>query len=446
MTGHEPTVTTQPGTSLGRPPGSDPSSGAVPRSRPCVAEPGDAAHGVPAGATSEDATAGIRQIALDLLSRGIDELAEASTDRILDEVPSYGQADVSRPDLARETQRTLALTLHRLSGAQVPDDLASAAFETGRRRAEQGLPLASLLHAFRIDLRLLWDVIVREGRRLENLERLAILEQHALLWEALEANTADVVEAYRLVEDRRMQRLDLRDRELFKRFMSDGERKADAFEAFAGHSSLPTLGHYSTFVVTGSRDSRDLLRLLQGRLRASGHRSFVTVYKEDIHGLVLERAGAPVRADFFADAPFDGSVVAVRASDLSGVPRALRVARRVAMVRNSGSTANVGEQPLEQLAALQPEVVDAVLEDRLRALSALTAAETSGIWETIEALVAGDGSVADIAARTYRHRNTVRSRIERVRELTSLDSRVPSDLTVLALAVARRRATTKPAT
>lgn len=194
--------------------------------------------------TAEKATAGIRQVALELVEHGIDGLVEASTDRILDEEPTYGLAPVSRADLSRETHRTLLLTLHRLAGIDVPDGLQAAAFETGLRRAEQGLPLASLLHAFRIDLRLLWDVIIQEGRRLENLERLTILEQHTLLWEALEANTAEVVEAYRIVEDRQAQRLDVRDRELFKRFMLDGERRADAFDAFVGHTVLPDDGRY----------------------------------------------------------------------------------------------------------------------------------------------------------------------------------------------------------
>lgn len=179
--------------------------------------------------------------------------------------------------------------------------------------------------------------------------------------------------------------------------------------------------------------------MLQARLRTSGCRSFVTVYKEDVHGLALERTEQPVRADFIGGTSKDGSVVAVRAAGLVDVPRALRVARKVAIVRQTGSRADLGEQPLEQLVALQPELIEAVLKDRLRGLATLTAAEAAAVWETIEALVVGHGSVADAAARTYRHRNTIRSRIERVRELTGLDSRVPSDLAILALAVARRR-------
>lgn len=383
---------------------------------------------------------GIRQVARDLLSQGIDGLVEASTDLILDEEPTYGPARVGREDLARATHRTLSLTLHRLADLDIPAELKGAAFETGLRRAEQGLPLASLLHAFRIDLRLLWDAITQEGRRLGNVERLTVLEQHTLLWEALEANTADVVEAYRVVEARRAQRLNERDRELFKRFLTLGERQADALDAFATHAALPVEGRYAALVLTGLSDPRETATLLGTRLRTSGYRSFVTVYKEDVHGLVVERPDQLLRAEVVTGAVGDTSAAAaVRAYGLSRVPPAFRVARKVAAGRTPGALADVCGAPLEQLAALEPEVVDVVLDDRLRGLVGLPEAEAEGLWETLEALVAGDGSVSDIAARTFRHRNTVRSRIERLRELTDLDSRVPSDLMVLALAVARRR-------
>lgn len=394
---------------------------------------------------SAKATNGIRQVARDLLNQGIEGLVEASTDLIIGEEPTYGHAHVARSDLSRQTHRTLSLTLHRLAGLDVPEELKAAAYETGLRRAEQGLPLASLLHAFRIDLRLLWDVITQEGRRLENLERLSILEQHTLLWEALEANTADVVEAYRVVEARQAQRLDQRDREVFKRFLTAGERQADALEAFGAHTGLPRDGHYATFVATGLGDPREMATVLHSRLRTSGYRSFVTVYKDDVYGLAHERDDQQLRAEVVGDASGEGSVAAVRAAGLSRVPGAFRVVRRIAAARQPGSFADVGEAPLEQLAALEPEVVEVVLEHRLRGLAELTATEAAGIWETVEALFVGDGSVTDIAARTYRHRNTVRARIDRLRELTGIDSRKPSDLTILALAVARRRtAGTRP--
>lgn len=388
---------------------------------------------------SGQAVRGVRQVARDLLAQGIEGLVESSTNLILGEEPTYGDARVTRADLARATHRTLSLTLHRLADVEIPEDLKNAAFETGLRRAEQGLPLASLLHAFRIDLRLLWDAITQEVRRFENVERLVVLEQHTLLWEALEANTADVVEAYRVVEARQAQRLNERDRELFKRFVTLGERQADALDAFATHSALPVDGQFAVLVVVGLADPRETATVLRTRLRTHGYRSFVTVYKEDVHGLVIERAELPLLSGIVADVVGDGAAAAVRVHGLSQAPRTFRVARRVAAGRVPGSLADVCSAPLEQLAALEPELVDVVLEDRMRGVLGLPTAEAEGLWETLEALVAGDGSVSDIAARTYRHRNTVRARIERLRELTGLDSRVPADLMILALAVARRR-------
>lgn len=388
---------------------------------------------------SEDAVRGIRQVARDLLAQGIDGLVEASTNLILGEEPSYGEAHVDRSDLARATLRTLSLTLHRLADLDIPEDLKGAAFETGLRRAEQGLPLSSLLHAFRIDLRLLWDAITHEGRRLENVERLTVLEQHTLLWEALEANTADVVEAYAVVEARQAQRMNERDREVFKRFITLGERQPEAVEAFATHSALPVEGHFAAFVVTGPADPRDAAAVLRTRLRTNGCRSFVTVYKEDVHGIVLEQGEKRLPADVVTGGVGDGSAAVVRTKSLKHVPRVFRVARKVAAARAPGSLADVCDDPLEQLVALEPEVVDVILERRLHQLMDLPEGEAEGLWETLDALVTGDGSVGDIATRTYRHRNTIRARIERLRELTGMDNRAPADLVLLTLAVARRR-------
>ncbi|AHC28004.1 MULTISPECIES: hypothetical protein [Mycobacteriaceae] len=315
--------------------------------------------------TSAEATQGIRQVARNLLRQGVEELVEASADRISGEEPSYGDAHVTLADVARQTRRTLSLTLYRLAELDVPAELSTAAYETGLRRAEQGLPLASLLHAFRIDLRLLWDAITHEVRDLENAERLAVLEQHTLLWEALETNTADVVEAYRVVEARQAQRLDRRDRELFKRFVATTERQPDALAAFAAHTTLRIDCQYSTFVVAGLSDPRETATVIRGRLRTNGFHAFVTVHKDDVHGLAHERNGQGPRAELLADASGDGSVAVVPAIGLSGVPRALAVARKVAAAHNPGSLVDVGQDPFGQLSASEPELVEAVLDYRL---------------------------------------------------------------------------------
>lgn len=292
---------------------------------------------------------------------------------------------------------------------------------------------------------MLWDAITQEVRGLENVERLAVLEQHTLLWEALEANTADVVEAYRVVETRQAQRVDQRDRELFKRFVTTAERQPEALAAFAAHTAMHVDDRYSTFVVTGLGDPREIATVLRGRLRTNGFRAFVTVYQEDVHGIAREQDGQGPRVELLADAAGEGSVAVVPAIGLSAVPRAFRVARKVGAAHPPGSFADVGAEPFAQLTALEPEIVEAVVDYHLHGLTGLTASEVAGIWETVEGLFAGDGSVTDIAARTYRHRNTVRGRIDKLREMTGLNSRVPADLIILALAVSRRRITTTQA-
>ena len=83
--------------------------------------------------------------------------------------------------------------------------------------------------------------------------------------------------------------------------------------------------------------------------------------------------------------------------------------------------------------ATNDELAGAMARDVLSPLMALGG--RCGLLETLESYLQ-EGSIAGVAAQTYRHRNTIRNRLRVVEEVTGLDLSRPCDTTLLALATA----------
>ena len=86
----------------------------------------------------------------------------------------------------------------RAAGREAADTAYDAARATGRRRAEQGLPLDDVLRSFRIGGRLIWDDLVEQARAALDAEELR--EVGTRLWEVVDETSAQVAAAYHVAE------------------------------------------------------------------------------------------------------------------------------------------------------------------------------------------------------------------------------------------------------
>jgi hypothetical protein len=68
---------------------------------------------------------------------------------------------------------------------------------TGRRRAEQGVPLESVLHLFRLGGTLLWEMLLAEARRRSPAELEEFVDGTMLLWESIDRISVIMVDSYR---------------------------------------------------------------------------------------------------------------------------------------------------------------------------------------------------------------------------------------------------------
>jgi DNA-binding PucR family transcriptional regulator len=124
---------------------------------------------------------------------------------------------------------------------------------------------------------------------------------------------------------------------------------------------------------------------------------------------------------------------------LAAVPRGVRLARAVIP-----SLTRPGVQLLESdwpsvIVSSNEELARALADQVLGPLLALPENDRTAVFETLEAFVEGAGSVAEIAAQTLRHRNTVRNRLQTVERVTGLSLSRPRDVAAITLAMAWRR-------
>ena len=384
---------------------------------------------------SQTSASPLQRIARHLLDERLDELTATAVARVQSDEPEYACSMVSQDDLTRAMRRTLALALLRLLGESLPDDLATAASEVGRLRAEQGLALSALLHSYRIDLRILWEAIISEGGARGYASDVAFLDSCVLVWEAVEANIAEVVDAYRRAEEDLARRLDVLQGRAFERLVLEGESDASAVREAAGRLELPSEARYLVLVGDGIPLSHETLVSTTARLRARGLSSYFGWIEDELVGVVLLAGRRPADIVSLLD-PLSGWKCGAAVVDgLAGIPKGARLARTVIPSLVEAGVQLLSANWSAAMVASDHELAEALAEEILGPLLALPQHEQAAVFETLEAYIDGAGSVTEVAALTLRHRNTVRNRLQTVERITGLSLSKPKDLTTLTLAM-----------
>src|SRR5262249_18127724 len=137
-----------------------------------------------------------------LLGR-VDELAAELTEVIRGTEPFYRAGGmVPAEDLRASVLDNLVHILSRFAGRPRPGLEPPRA--TGRRRAEQGVPLAEILHAYRIAGKFLWAAILAEAA--DGGDRTPLLDAASDLWFIIDELSGEVTAAYRDTVDERARR------------------------------------------------------------------------------------------------------------------------------------------------------------------------------------------------------------------------------------------------
>jgi hypothetical protein len=391
--------------------------------------------------------------------RGEAPAAEVLATRVLERVPALADELVAtideqnpvyqtmgvvpRDELWRACRDNLTRVLQMIaqprSDAGPPEgsEHYDAAWATGRRRAEQGMPLDDVLRSFRLGGRVVWEALIDQARvdQLAGIE--GLLDVATRVWEVVDATSAQVAAAYRLVESDLL-RADAHRMAVLWEGLLNGRAKVTAFAYEVSRIlGVPVEGPYGVVVADAGPGSPDPVNLRQ-RLAAQEIVSVWQVRADTLVGVLALRqptlAGVldPVREALAARAGVSLVVRGLAEVD-TAYGQALLARRTVA--GNQAEVAALEERLPDALLLSSPELAHQLVRHWLGGLLEIAPAERRLLLGTLQLWVATAGSVTRTADAAFCHRNTVINRLQRMAAITGHDFTDPGCLVELKLAL-----------
>ncbi|MGW6580977.1 PucR family transcriptional regulator [Streptomyces globisporus] len=380
----------------------------------------------------------------------------ALTDRLVEALhaqePAYRAAiDSDRAEVWQEVHHSLR---HNVGSLIQPREFRESAHRTsrwiGEIRAEQGVPLDAVLHAFRMGGAMVWQDLVDETARRDPDDIRLLVHVAADVWNFVDEHCGVVADAYRQAERRLSWRRENRQRLMVAALLDGTARIADLAEA-AEMLGLPEQGRYAVLAVAaGPREpgsgagpgavARPPVELPAGAPGATA----LWHPGPDAEFAILPLTGPPGELSELAAAlDVPAGTRAGIGSAVEGLA-ALGDARRLAETAlracpASGGTVLLDEHLPDALVVSSPALAGALADRVLGPLDRLDPADRDVIVETLTAWLDADGSAQRAGARLYCHRNTVLNRLRRFEQLTGRCLTRPRDAVEVSLALAARR-------
>jgi PucR C-terminal helix-turn-helix domain/GGDEF-like domain len=388
----------------------------------------------------------IRRVSQSLMD-STEILTDEMVRRVVSEDPFYAQATArSQDDVRADVGENLGQILRGLAGLEPLDfDLART---LARRRAEQGVPVAALLHAYRVAAQVLWDHHLAAGHLLgmSEFDLDQILDGAAELWALTNTYCSVISQAYDDIATERGRRSE-RTRMLLLDALFEG--RVEDLPPLTEMSRLLDLPEREPFAVViaevrppadeGIPRVEQVLRHagLRSTWRVTRHRQIGVVVVDGARGsldglrkILAERATGRVGlSPIYADLTETSRQVSLADLALCCVPR------------GDSGVVLFDEQPVGALIARSPELSERVAALVLGPVLALDRDEREILLGTLSAWIEEAGSVARAAARLYCHRNTVRNRLQRIETLTERSLTDPVGVSEIYVAVTAARQT-----
>jgi PucR C-terminal helix-turn-helix domain/GGDEF-like domain len=354
------------------------------------------------------------------------DLVDRVVQRILVEIEFYRDREVvSLQDLRESVGGNLESMVAELTTDRPPD--LSAPRATGRRRAEQGTPLADILHAYRIGFTEFWEAIVEESRRSGRAPPDTLVDAASGVWWLIGEYTQELTVAYREAAAELLL-VGARERSaLVEALFTGGTPDRDTLWEAAKLLRLPWEGVFVVVAAEAPALAQEGLPDVEALLAARGIGSAWRLHPDIQTGVVsLRRDNAlPVLLGLLEGGVRARAGVSPIYHALGDTPRALHYARLVLNSLPTGAPA-VGqfqETPLRVLAAAAPDAAGELARTVLGPVLELPSQDRSILLGTLQAWFDAGGSAAETGRRIFCHPNTVRYRLRRLQEHTgrSLD-------------------------
>jgi hypothetical protein len=349
----------------------------------------------------------------------LDALVDGIVVRIREEVPDFRRLPAST--LARAVRGNVGRALAALRDLRPPtkDELERAA-AVGRERAEQGLSVDAVLHAYRISISAVWSRFGELARE-RGASVTSVLAFSETLWLWGDAVMEVVGTAHREVE-LQLAREEQQRRDAFVLAVLLGTIDAAELSRESAGYGLDPDREYVAFRAR-ARDGGGPPRRLQAEL--------TTALDHDLVGLATEPA-----------APLPGVVVGVGPpARLAALPTAFAMASRAlqtALAFGQEGTFSLADLSIRPAILSDEALGEAFTGRHLEPLAQLGRLGAE-LEDTLRVYLEQEMRIEETAKALHVHPNTLRHRLRRFEETTGANLRRPADIIELWWALERRR-------
>lgn len=388
----------------------------------------------------------VQQIVKSFMER-LDEVVERGVGAIWDNVPSYARTNEEfRAEVGRAMRINVEVLSQVLSEGRVisPSELRYIE-RVGHQRAEMGIPLEDVLHAYRSVLRACWDVLSEECRANGRLD--ATIEVAEALFRYTDQISTAVADAYA-----RAQRAIVREQEGARReFLADllfGTEIASEDILRRAHTFGYDLSlSYAALVGCGPKNlegKEATVAAAAGATLADGRVEPIVLQKGE-HTIALipvDPTTDPIAMPEKLVAELDGEWsfgMGGPEPGLKGIRRAYLEAKEALEIGDAlemgGPVYRFDDLLLYHFVRVEPALVERFIDQTLGPLIEYDERRKGELIKTIEAYFSVDGSVKMAGEALFAHPHTVTYRLKQVESLTGWSLRDAEDKLRLQLAL-----------
>jgi len=358
----------------------------------------------------------------------LDAVIDRIGERIREEIPGFRRLPAETLARAVRGNVTRALAALRELRAPTPEELERAA-DVGRERAEQGLPIDAVLHAYRISITAVWSRFGELARE-RGADVASVLAFSETLWLWADAVMDIVAAAHREVElEQAREEQQLRDAFVFA--LLTGTLDAGDARRESASFGLDTEREYVPFRARRAQTGGERTLPHRVALALAGDHGLVTAVDRDFAGVAVT---APVA--------IPGVVCGIGPpARFETLPLAFAHASRA--LQTAVAFDQEGAFTLADLSIRPAILADEALGEAFAArhLTPLGSLGRLGaeLETTLRAWLDANMQIEDTARALHVHPNTLRHRLRRFEQATGVSLRDPREIVELWWALERRR-------
>ena len=372
----------------------------------------------------------------DAMYRRTDEVSILLAGAITREVRVYGAAAVPFEVVAAGCAANMRAVFQAIGAGS--DFNVTAAARLGLERARDGVPLPSVMEAYRVGFRRVWEPLAAESATRPGMNGDAMRTLTAKLLTAQDMFTAAMAAGYRQEQTRRVLG-DEKQRSVLIDALMHGwlSEQCTLWEA-ADYLRLPSTGPFVVIAADVGRSDVDAVPDVEAKLRCLDVSSAWRRLPDAQVGIVHVNSDRRLAAVLLLLSRVAvGRVgVSARFDSLRDTARALRQARVTLRGRaEPGSPVSMFDGSILATAAVgAPEVMVELASSLIDCFADLADEEREVLFETFRAWRDHDGSMRTAAETLFCHPNTVRYRMHRIEQRTGRSLTRPRDVAELCVA------------